>query len=418
MSVSPMLVDSVPGMVAWFAAALLAYTYVGYPVLLWLLGKWRAPLRMRPGIPRDWPTVTVIISAHNEEAVIGRRIRNLLEQDYPKDRLHILIGSDGSSDGTADEVSRHARFAGVQLAAFAERRGKATVLNDLVARATGDYLVFTDAATVFYPDAIKQLIIGFYRYPTAAVIGGKLELRSSDTARNADGLYWRYEMFLKTGESEIGAGLGASGAIYAVRRRDYRPLPAQTMADDLLEPLLIRMHTGGDVVLHTAARAWQLTPQQVTDEFRRRIRTGGGIAHALSETRRLLLPEWGTVSLALWSHKALRLMGPWILLAVMGGTVWSHQPASRLLFALQAVLYGAALLAGPLRVVPAVGKAAVAARYFVVLNAALAVGSLKFLLGLARPTWDRTERPAEQPVLDEAWPPAARTAKERRRPAA
>jgi hypothetical protein len=237
------------------------------------------------------------------------------------------------------------------------------------------------------------------------VIGGKLELRTSETSRNADGLYWRYEMFLKEAESRIGAGLGASGAIYAVRRRDYQPLPADTMADDLLEPMLVRVQTGGDVVLHADAKAWQLTPQHVTDEFRRRIRTGGGIAHALNRARALLSPMRGTVAFALWSHKALRLLGPWILLTALAANAWSmlDDSAYRLLFAAQAGAYGAALAAGRLRRIPLVGKIASAARYFVVLNAALAVGFLKFVFGLATPTWDRTLRPATPLPGETAW---------------
>jgi cellulose synthase/poly-beta-1,6-N-acetylglucosamine synthase-like glycosyltransferase len=411
--------DAVPAILTLLAVGLLVYTYIGYPALLWLVRKLRAPLKTVSGEPSRWPTVTVVISAHNEEVVISRRIQNLLEQDYPKDRLQILIGSDGSTDRTDEEVARY-RFAKVQLGAFLDRRGKASVLNDLVAWATGEYLVFTDAATVFYPDSIKQLVTGFHRYPTAAVIGGKLELRCPETSGNADGLYWRYEMFLKTNESQVGAGLGASGAIYAIRRKDYQPLPPQTMADDLLEPLLIRMHTKGDVVLHPGARAWQVTPTHVADEFHRRVRTGGGIFHALLETWRLLLPQWGTVALAYWSHKALRLLGPWILLTAMVGNVWMlNHWAYRVLFVMQAAVYGLGVSAGRLHVIPVVGKAAVAARYFLVLNAALAVGCLKFLFGMARPTWDRTQRPSEHMAISPSWPePEPQEATDEHRPAA
>lgn len=394
--------------------ALLLYTYAGYPVLLWVIGRLKAPMKTVPGEPLEWPTVTVIISAYNEEAVIGRRIQNLLEQDYPREQVEILIGSDGSTDATCDIVARY-RFAGAQLAAFSARRGKANVLNDLVARAGGEYVVFTDAATVFYPQALKALMTGFRRYPTASVIVGQLEMRSSHNSRNLDGLYWRYELFLKRFESMIGAGLGASGTIYAIRRRDYCPLPPDTIADDLLEPLLIRLRTKGDTVSHDEARAWQPIPARVADEFHRRVRSGSGIAHVLREARRVLLPQWGLVSLALWSHKALRLLGPWLLLAAAAGNMWLLMfPFYRQMFILQALFYGAALSAGWLRPVPLLGKAAVAARYFVVLNAALAVGSLKFLLGMAQPTWDRTRRPEEAPLRTEAWPDAA----EEQRPAA
>jgi hypothetical protein len=263
---------------------------------------------------------------------------------------------------------------------------------------------------------LKELMTGFQCYSSASVIVGELEMRSSCSSRNLDGSYWRYELFVKQLESVIGGGLGASGTIYAVRRREYCPLPSDTIADDLLEPLLIRLRTKGDVVLHAAARAWQLIPAQVVDEFHRRVRSGGGIAHALREAWRLLLPQWGVVALALWSHKALRLFGPWMLLAALAGNIWLLEyPVYRWLFALQALLYGAALCAGGLGRVPLVGKAAVAARYFLVLNAALALGSLKLLLGVAQPTWNRTQRPTDYAVLAGAWPEQQKVVQDKRR---
>lgn len=385
------------------AILLLGYTYLGYPALLWLLRRTTATVRAEDRTPARWPSVTVVISAHNEAAVIGRRIINLLEQHYPNDRLQIVIGLDGSSDGTGEYLARQ-RFSRTEWIVFPERRGKASVLNDLVSRAKGEYLIFTDAATVFYPDAVRELIGGFARYPGAAVIGGQLELRSSESSRNLDGLYWRYEMFLKTHESEIGAALGVSGAIYAIRRKDFQPLPSQTMADDLLQPLLIRLATHGDVVLHHPARAWQLTPKRITDEFHRRVRTGAGILHVLCNTWPLLSPRWGKVAVALWSHKVLRLLGPWLLCTALAGNLWlADRQFFRVTLAAQLVLYALGLAGGLLRSVPIIGRAGVAARYFVALNAALALGSWKYVLGLASPTWNRTPRPAEPAAVQPAW---------------
>jgi cellulose synthase/poly-beta-1,6-N-acetylglucosamine synthase-like glycosyltransferase len=388
------------------AIALLIYTYAGYPVVLWLISRVKAPLREEYGTKRPWPPLTIVLSAYNEERVIGRRIQNLLDQDYPRQQLEILIGSDGSTDATCQIVASY-RSAGVQLAAFRMRRGKASVLNDLVRLAGGEFVVFTDAATVFYPDALKKLVTAFCRYPSASVIAGELEIRSSRNSRNPDGWYWRDELFLREFQSKIGAGLGASGTIYAIRRHDYCSLPPDTIADDLLEPLLVRLRTTGHVVQYGHARAWQLIPDRVADEFYRRVRCGAGIAHALRHAWRLLLPQWGVVALALWSHKALRLSAPWMLAVSFAGTAaLSESPFYRWLFVLQAVCYGAALCAGWLRTVPIIGKLALAARYFVVLNAALALGTLKFLFGVARPTWNRTKR-SEEERPDEAWETAA-----------
>ena len=408
--------SSIMAVLTWSALALLVYTYVGYPIVLWLAAKLRAPLKTSAALPSRWPTVSVVISAYNEEAVIARRIQNLLDQDFPQKQVEILIGSDGSTDATCEIVAGY-RFAGVTLAAFQARRGKANVLNDLVARAKGEFVVFTDAATVFHPNALKELIRGFWRYPSASVIAGRLELQSSN---KSEALYWRYELFLREHESMIGAGLGASGTIYAIRRRDYCPLPPNTIADDLLEPLLIRLRTQGHVVLHSAARSSQLTPPRVGDEFRRRVRCGSGMAHALREAYRLLLPQSGVVALALWSHKVLRLFGAWMLVAAMTGNIWLLQyPVYRWLFAMQALVYGTALCAGQLRTVPLVGKWVVAVRYFVVLNSALAMGALKALLGMTQPMWAPTERLAEERLRTEvSFQTPARQEVEKRRHAA
>jgi cellulose synthase/poly-beta-1,6-N-acetylglucosamine synthase-like glycosyltransferase len=377
------------------AGVLLAYTYAGYPIVLWLLSTRTAPVRTSDESPHRWPTVSVIISAHNEAAVIGRRIKNILDQDYPADCIQIVVGSDGSSDGTGDYLLRH-RFPRTRACVFEQRRGKASVLNDLVSQATGEFLIFSDAATVFYPDAIKQLVRGFWRHPSAAVVGGTLEIRSSDRAKNLDGLYWRYEMFLKTHESRTGAGLGVSGAIYAVRRADYQPLPRETMADDLLEPLLIRLRTAGDVVLDASARAWQVTPKRMADEFHRRVRTGAGILHALIQAWPLLSARWGKAALALWSHKLLRLFGPWFLMVSLLGSLWlSDRPLFRALVVAQGGIYLLGLVSGVVRPIPLVGKVTMAVRYFLVLNAALGVGVLQFLSGRAQPAWRRTVRPVE-----------------------
>ncbi len=388
-------IDSATIAVTLTAVGFLGYTYVGYPVVLWLLSHIMTGPKSIGGETVQWPTVSIVVSAYNEAAVIGRRIENLLDQHYPTNRMEILIGSDGSTDDTCKQVEQY-RSAPVHLHAFPQRRGKASVLNDLVSRAKGEYVVFTDAATVFYPDAVKELMSAFRRHPNACVVGGSLDIRSSETSGNLDGVYWRYETWLKKLESQVGASLGASGAIYAVRRRHYRPLPADTMADDLLEPMLVRLHTKGDVLLHTPAKAWQVTPKRVADEFRRRLRTGAGIFHVLITTWRLLLPQWGAVALAYWSHKVLRLLGPWFLIAAFGGSLaLVDRPLFRTLFIVQVALYGLGLSAGLLQAIPMLGSAAAAARFFMALNAGILGGFLRFACRVAGPAWEPTPRSVE-----------------------
>jgi cellulose synthase/poly-beta-1,6-N-acetylglucosamine synthase-like glycosyltransferase len=374
---------------------LLFYTYIGYPVLLMLFALFRRNRDIVHKGPVSWPSVTVVISAFNEEAVIGRRIQNLLEVDYPKDKLEILIGSDGSTDGTCDVIAKY-RFAGVKLVACALRRGKAGVLNDLVSQATGEFIVFSDANTFYERDAVKELVRGFLDCRSACAVVGRLEFRTSPGAVNPDSLYWRYESLLKKLESRFGTLLGANGAIYAIRRTRYQPLPPGTIVDDFLIPLLMRLDSGGAVMFRPSAKAWELTPETVRDEFRRRVRIGSGDAHALIHTWRLLYPTRGMLALSYWSHKIFRWMGPGLLLAVLLSNLFLLDGLwGQGLFAVQLLGYALALGAPWLRDVPLLGRVTATLSYFIVLNAALLIGFVRFCLGMTSQTWETTPRTAE-----------------------
>ena len=382
--------------VALFSSlGLLLYSYIGYPILLRVFSHFRGePAAVqRHGTP--WPHVSIVISAHNEESVIGRRIDNLLTLDYPPDRLEILIGSDGSTDRTTRIIRRY-RTAGIVLHDFSARRGKAHVLNDLVARARGEYVVFTDANTFFDAHAVKELIQGFRLYPSACAVVGRLEFRTAAGTANPDSTYWRYETVLKNLESRFGTVLGANGAIYAIERARFRSLPAGTIVDDFLIPMLMRLEGGGSMVFRPSATAWETLPETIRDEFRRRVRIGAGDMHALQHTWRLLLPGHGLLALSYWSHKVLRWMGPWLLIVMFASNVFliDRQWAQTLLWA-QVSVYVLGLAAPLLRVVPFLGRAANGAWYFMVLNVALLIGTIKFLSGRAAPVWKATPRTTE-----------------------
>jgi cellulose synthase/poly-beta-1,6-N-acetylglucosamine synthase-like glycosyltransferase len=369
--------------------ALLAYAYLGYPGLLWLLGKVTRARSSRAGEPTEWPTVSIIVSAYNEEQVIRDRLRNLLELDYPRERLEFLIGSDGSSDLTARIVESYADGA-MRLVAFPERRGKASVVNDLVARARGDVVILTDANTFFQPDAVRALVTALWRHPTACAVVGCLELRSPTAAGNLDGTYWRYETWLKTLESHFGSVLGANGAIYAFHRARYRPLPGEAIVDDFLIPMLMRLDGGGEVFFVPAACAYETSPTQVRHELRRRVRIGAGDLQALLWTWRLLLPWKGMVAFSYFSHKVLRWLGPWLLLTGFAANLFLlGSPFFKWLFLGQLAFYGLGVFA------PVVRSAASAARYFIALNAGLGLGFVRFALGLQRPFWSTAPRSGE-----------------------
>jgi len=373
---------------------LLVYAYAGYPAILWAASRWLRAQEPPEIEPAEWPRVSVLVSAYNEENTIGERIVNLLSLDYPRDRIEILIGSDGSTDRTCEIVRGYERH-GARLLCFEQRRGKASVINDLIAQATHDVVVLTDANTSFRPDAVRVLVKALLRHPEGAVAVGRLDLRAPSDNGNLDGAYWRYETWIKTLESRFGSLLGANGAIYAFQRERYRPLPKEAIVDDFLIPMLMRLDSGDRIYFVPEARAWERSPDEVRDEFLRHVRIGAGNFQALRWTWKLLLPWKGTIALAYFSHKVLRWFGPWLMLiGFVTNLRLLHVPAFALLFLGQIVLFELAFGALILHRVPLVGRAASALRYFLILNVALLVGLGRFILRVERPFWNTAPRRA------------------------
>ncbi|HEY6065587.1 MAG TPA: glycosyltransferase family 2 protein, partial [Thermoanaerobaculia bacterium] len=230
------------------ALILVVWSYAVYPVLLGNLSR-RAPARS--SVAGSWPSVDVLVSAFDEEASIGPRVANLLAQEYPGP-VTVSIGCDGCRDRTA-ERAREAGDARVHVTEFSQRRGKAAVLDDLVARSTGDVVVFTDANSSFAPDAVTRLV-GRFADPAVGAVCGRLRLDPADgNGSSPETEFWDSETRLKEAEGRLGICLGANGAIYAARRELVSPLPPGTALDDFLIPARIaadghRVEFAGDAV--------------------------------------------------------------------------------------------------------------------------------------------------------------------------
>ncbi len=307
--------------------ALFLYSYLVYPLVLALVAavvQFKRDLAYAMG-KRDrrdfalaeWPRVAVVIAAYNEQKHIRQRVQNLLDLDYPVDKLTIYIGSDGSRDQTAAIL---AEFTDSRLnaLAFDVNRGKANVLNDLVSRGQEEILVFSDANTFFAPDALKHLVLPFADSEIGCV-SGELRLTSAG-GDNQDGLYWRIEQFLKFFESRIGGLLGANGAIYAIRRTFWKPLQPDTICDDFCVAMNVSA-AGGRLLYTPAAWALEEMPESIDDEYHRRIRIGIGNFQALvRHPEYLLKTSWGT-KLSYVSHKVLRWVSPHLLLMSLVASV-------------------------------------------------------------------------------------------------
>jgi cellulose synthase/poly-beta-1,6-N-acetylglucosamine synthase-like glycosyltransferase len=386
------LSETVVAYLFWAVAALLAYSYIGYPILL-AISAMASSARIRRAAPppADWPRVAVVLSAFNEELHVAERVANLLGQDYDEDKLTVYVGSDGSSDRTP-EILAKLRGPRVQTYLFSERRGKATVLNDLLREVTEPITVFTDANVVFERDAVTALVRAMAPTDVGAVCGELvLQGRGAD---NQDSAYWRVERFLKEAEGRIGALLGANGAIYAIRTALYAPLLADTIIDDFV--IAMRIAAGGHgLIYEPAARALEDTPARIEDEFRRRVRIGLGNFQALFRYPEFLYRTLPIRAVAYLSHKVLRWFTPHLLLAAwLSSAVLISRPFYAWMFWLQVMGYTAIAFAAIARKSVQLPRWILGFVLFAGINAAFAIAFCRYLLGDLRGDWSRTERAA------------------------
>jgi len=383
----------------WTCAALVVYSYGVYPILIgWLSRVFGQSSVATVGDPDPWPEVTLLIAAHNEEDVIEQRVENALEMDYPSDRLEIVIALDGCTDETA-EIVRRFESQGVRLLDFPDRRGKSAVLNDAMREVEGEIVLLSDANTGIDPRAARQLV-PWFTDPRVGVVCGRLVLSDPHTGRNVDSLYWKYETFLKQSEGRLGALLGANGAIYAIRKKLYQPIPSQTLIDDFVIPLLAKLRSGCSIIYDPSAVAREETPASVGSEFRRRSRIGAGGFQSVGLLWRLLDPRRGWVALAFLSHKLLRWLCPFFMIGVLVSTLFLLEiNFYRLVLMSQIGFYLVSVLAAFLPPSIKVLKPLRLATMFTSMNLALFVGFWRWLLGTQNGVWARTSHVAAQPAV-------------------
>jgi poly-beta-1,6-N-acetyl-D-glucosamine synthase len=367
---------------AFGALALLVYTYAGYPLLV-LLWSRLAPRRVQRRSDFE-PSVSVCIAGHDGERYLEEKIRSLATLDYPRDKLEILLCSDGSNDGTEALARTLAeRDARLRVFSLARRSGKPSALNLLRREATGDVLLMTDVRQKLIPSALRALLEPLAD-PAVGCVSGSLVL-AGETGPSA---YWRYEYFIRRCEARLGSMVGVSGSLYAVRRGDFEELPADVLLDDMFVPLSL-VRSQKRTVLSLDAVAYDEACDD-DREFGRKVRTLAGNYQLVAKMPWLLVPGMNGVWFELVSHKLLRLVCPWALLFLFLGLAalgfdQTLNPrlalAWRTLWLAQVFCYALALLG------PRVGRVGVMARTFVVLNAAAVVGLWRFLRGSQAVTW-------------------------------
>ena len=373
----------------WAAAVLLAQTYFLYPLWLLLLARVRPGRTGAPPRPTDWPMVSLVVAAHDEAECIGEKLKNSLALDYPADRLEVLIGSDGSTDGT-DAIVAGQLDHRIRLSA-APRAGKTSVLNRCIPQARGEIVVLSDANTRIEPGALKALVRHFEDGDVGAVCG-RLQLYNPTRAEYEESAYWKYESWLKALEGTQGAVVGANGGLYALRRDLFSPLPPSTIVDDFVIPLRL-LDEGYEILYEPAALAWEETTEDYGREFGRRARIAAGNFQSLGLVPGLLSPLRGFPAFAFWSHKVLRWCAPALMLvALTANLLLLGQPFYRLTLAAQLGFYALAWL-GSLSVGPSLlRRIAGVAYYFVTMNLAIVVGFWRFLRNSQAAAWERTAR--------------------------
>ena len=378
--------------VFFICVLMLVYVYAGYPLLARLLGGLvrRSVGRAEPG--ENLPTVTVLIAAFNEADHIETTVRNKLEQDYPADKLDIIVISDESDDGT-DAIVTGIGDPRVRLIRQEPRAGKTSGLNLAMPQATGEIIVFSDANSLYAPDTIKNLVAPLAD-PQVGYVTGRMVYKAPDGSLTGEGCsaYMRYENKLRVWETNLGSIVGVDGGVDAMRREIYRPMNPDQLPD-FVQPLTVR-EQGYRVVYEPRALLYEDALAEADDELRMRVRVGLRAFHALKDKAALLNPfTFGLFAWQLWSHKVLRYMAFLFMAGALASNViltfvpsfsasWSLVLADQIVFYALA-LYGHVMSSRGRQPPRLIGLI----YYLCVLNLASALAFWQFLQGRKQVTW-------------------------------
>lgn len=381
----------------WISTLFIVYTYVGYPLWLFLRSRLggrpaknltignHAAARLAYGSDADLPAVSIVIAAHNEAEALPRKLRNLAELDYPAVRTEIIVVSDGSTDGTDEWMRAHTNDR-LRFFALPQHVGKAIALNYGTELARGELVVFTDARQPIAPDALRHLVADFAD-PAVGCVSGELILGDAraGAAGKGLGLYWRLEKKIREWESASGSVVGATGALYAVRRELLVPLPAGTLLDDVYLPLHVARQ-GKRVLFEPRALAYDevANPKQ---EFRRKVRTLTG-NYQLLRLAPWLLTTSTPIRFRFISHKLFRLWVPFALGALFIASVVLKSPFYRAALIAQLMFYGMSIFAVWRTKLGFITRVADMSLAFVLMNTAAAVALVWFVAG-KKEVWAR-----------------------------
>ena len=376
----------------WLSLLLVVHTYIAYPIGICL----RARLKRASGIAtgfaeHELPSVTVVIPAHNEAKWIARKIENTLALDYPRDRMQIVVASDGCTDDTTSIAAGYAKW-GVKIDHHAARCGKTATLNRVVPAVRGEIILLTDCNALLPSDTLRLLVPYFKDASVGSVSGEKVCVETGSVATVGEGLYWRYESAIKTAESRLGSALGGTGQIMAVRRSLFPQIPV--IGDDFYVPMKILLSSGGRSLFEPRARAAIPAAANLSLELERKTRAHVSLLCDLPYFKDGLHPGKSKIWWRFLSHHVLRLFVPFAMIAafVASLALWNTGTFDRAVVAGQAAFYAAALAGWLL----ALGNIRISAFYvpfyFVLANFAVLKSWGRWVRGKQQYTWQRTER--------------------------
>jgi poly-beta-1,6-N-acetyl-D-glucosamine synthase len=369
----------------WLGASTVLYVYLLYPVLIWMLAGMR-PERRGAGARPTTPAFSVVLAVHDEAARISARLDELVTLIGSTGcSAEVIVVADGCTDATATLARAHPSSL-VRVIELPENEGKASALSRAREVAKGDILVFADARQRWAATSLQRLLENF-NHPEVGAVSGELMLEVADGVLAGVGLYWRYEKWIRRSEGRLHSTVGVSGSISAVRRDLFRPIPRGVLLDDLYWPLQVVMR-GRRVVYDERAVAYDRLPERPADEFRRKVRTLSGNFQLAAALPQALLPWRNPIWAQLVSHKLLRLVVPWMLLAVFLASSLLDGSLYRIALVAQVIFYALALIAlagGP----GSRWRVATAAAAFVVLNAAAWLAFWVWICGRTEGAWKK-----------------------------
>lgn len=378
----------------WISGIVLFYVYLGYPILILFLSK----LLPKPYVKFSdeelqntslLPSISIFIPAYNEEPVIEKKIRNTLELDYPKDKIEIVVASDGSHDKTVEIAKLYSDK--IQIMAYAVREGKTGLINKTIPKLKGEIIIFSDASAMLAVNALKELIAPF-KDPEIGSVSGFYILRDATSTSRAEGegFYWHYETFLKTNESKFYSILGAHGALYALKKSLFRTLPPNAINDDYILPMC-GVQQKKRAVYEPKAIAVEEGTTSVRGEMKRRIRISVGNFQQLVLLRGLLNPFRGRIAFEFLSHKFLRSFSFLFIIILFFSNIFIPITGFRIFFLFQILFYLLGLGGAIFFKNKKMPVIITVPFYLVIINYAAFIGLFKYISHTQKVTWEKPQ---------------------------